>query len=264
MSFAQALSNPPTVISSNMGHGLYLYGIFPAPGPTQLDLQGLDKQPVQSHDLDGFVFLYSEAQQERYLASRRNLLGHESVLEQAMEHGHRTLLPLQFGLIIEDWSTVQQQLLNPRGDTLKQLFTKLDGRREVGVKVFWEQAAELEMLMDENQDLKAERDRLEGSTLSMDQVVKIGQAIERAMNARKQGIIETFQQALNSLAVEVVENEGLTDSMIYNAAYLIPWDDEAQFSTQVDELDHQFDGRLKIRYNNFTAPFNFARLDEDA
>jgi hypothetical protein len=51
--------------------------------------------------------------------------------------------------------------------------------------------------------------------------------------------------------------------MIYNAAYLIPWDDEPQFGEQVEQLDQKFDSRLKIRYNNLTAPYNFARLEED-
>jgi Gas vesicle synthesis protein GvpL/GvpF len=225
-------------------------------------LEGLDKQPVQTQQIDKFVFLYSEAQQERYLASRKNLLGHERVLEQAMDQGYRTLLPLQFGLIIEDWHTVEQQLILPQGPKLEQLFAKLEGRREVGVKVFWEQASELETLMQEEEDLQGERDRLEGKSLSMDQIVRIGQAIEQAMANRKQGIIDVFQSTLNSLAIEVVENDLLTDTMIYNAAYLIPWDDEPHFGEQVESLDHKFDGRLRIRYNNFTAPFNFTQVND--
>lgn len=244
-----------------MGHGLYLYGIFPAPGPKNLHLEGLDRQPVQAHAIDEFVFLYSEAQHERYLASRRNLLGHEKVLEQAMERGYRTLLPLQFGLTIENWETVNQQLIVPQSQGLEELFNKLDGRREVGVKLFWEANVELEALLQEDEGLQAERDRLEGKSLSMDQVVQIGQAIEQAMTTRKQNIIKVFQETLNSLAVEVVENDVMTDAMIYNAAYLIPWDEETHFNHQVEALDQQFDERLRIRYNSFTAPFNFAQLN---
>jgi len=244
-----------------MGFGHYLYGIFPEPGPQHLALEGLDKQPVQAHALDGFVFLYSEAQQERYLASRRNLLGHERVLEQAMEEGHRTLLPLQFGLIIENWDAVKQQLLDPQGDTLRQLFTRLDGRREVGVKLSWASDRELEALMAENDTLRQERDSLEGKTLSMDEVVRIGQSIEKAMEDRKQGIIDAFRQALNPLAIAIVENAPMMESMIYNAAYLIPWDDEPEFGHRIEALDQEFEGRLTIRYNNFTAPFNFAQLE---
>ncbi|WP_088893379.1 GvpL/GvpF family gas vesicle protein [Leptolyngbya ohadii] len=244
-----------------MSNGLYLYGIFPSPGPKELALEGLDKQPVQAQVVDEFVFLYSEAQQERYLASRRNLLGHERVLEQAMEHGYRTLLPLQFGLIIEGWEWVQQQLLVPQGDRLKQLLQKLEGRREVSVKVVWDSERELESLMQENQTLRAERDQLEGKSLSMDEIVRIGQAIERAMEDRKQAIAEAFRQRLSAMALETVENQAMMDGMIFNAAYLIPWEQEASFAEQVEVLDQQFNQRLRIRYNSFTAPFNFAQLN---
>lgn len=243
-----------------MTSSLYLYGILPASDIQNFEVEGLDKQPVQTHQINEFVLLYSKAQQERYLASRRNLLGHERVLEQAMDRGHRALLPLQFGMTIEDWSTVEQQLILPRGEKLKHLFAKLEGRREVGVKVFWNAEQELAALMQEDIELRTERDRLGGKSLGMDQVVQIGQAIERAMNNRKQQILDTFRKALNSIAIEVVENDALTDAMIYNAAYLIDWEAESQFGQVVDLLDQQFESRLRIRYNNFTAPFNFAQM----
>jgi ACT domain-containing protein len=241
-----------------MTSNLYLYGILSTPAQS-FDIEGLDQQPVQTHEIDEFTFLYSTAQQERYMASRRNLLGHERVLEQAMEQGYRALLPLQFGMTISDWTTVEQQLVVPGRDHLKQLFHKLAGRREVGVKVFWEADQELAELMQQNEALRANRDRLEGKSLSLDQVVQIGQAIEQAMAERKQQIIETFRAALNPLTVEMVENDALTEAMIYNAAYLIDWDTEPQFGQAVETLDDQFENRLRIRYNSFTAPFNFAQ-----
>jgi hypothetical protein len=244
-----------------MSKALYLYGIFPAPGPRDLELEGLDQQPVQTQTIDGFVFLYSEAKQNRYLASRRNLLGHERVLEEAMQAGYRTLLPLQFGLTIDTWDTVSQQLTSPHSSHLAQLFEKLDGHREVGVKVFWESDREIRLLMSENADLQSERDRLDGKSLSMDEIVRIGQAIEKSMGDRKQQIISAFQAALNPLSIDRTENDGLSEQMVYNAAYLIPWETEAAFSEQVEILDQQFQGRLKIRYNDFTAPYNFAQFD---
>ncbi|MBI4784207.1 MAG: GvpL/GvpF family gas vesicle protein [Oscillatoriophycideae cyanobacterium NC_groundwater_1537_Pr4_S-0.65um_50_18] len=245
-----------------MANGIYLYGIFPPSQCPDLHLEGLDHQPVQMCELDDFMFLYSETQQDRYLASRKNLLGHERVLEQVMQQGHPTLLPLQFGLIISDWEMVRQQLTLPKGDSLKQLFSKLEGLREVSIKIFWEPENELELLMQENESLRTERDRLEGKSLSMDQVVKIGQLIEREMEERKQAIVTQFQEALNPLAIEIVENDVLTDKMIYNAAYLIPWDAEPQFGEEIERVDSQFENRLRLRYNNFTAPFNFAQLPD--
>ncbi|MFE4105645.1 gas vesicle protein GvpF [Almyronema epifaneia] len=243
-----------------MGERLYLYGIFPAPGPQHLALTGLDNQPIDSHTIEEFTFLFSAAKQERYLASRRNLLGHERVLEAAMQAGFQTLLPLQFGLTTEAWEPVQQELLVPNRDRLKQLFAKLQGRREVSIKVMWEPDQELETLMRENEALRLERDRLQGKQLRMEEVIGIGQAIEQAMEARKLDIIQALRTALNPLAAEVIENEPMTSAMIYNAAYLISWDEEIAFGEQVEALDAQFEERLRIRYNSFTAPYNFSYL----
>jgi hypothetical protein len=54
----------------------------------------------------------------------------------------------------------------------------------------------------------------------------------------------------------------ITDAMIFNAAYLIDWNDEPAFSQAIETVDSQFGERLRIRYNNFTAPYNFAQLNQ--
>ena len=246
-----------------MTTGLYLYGIFPQPGPQTDDLVGLDKQPVRSHPMSNFTILYSEAQKPKYLTSRRNLLSHERVLESAMEAGHRTLLPLQFGLVIPTWDAVKDDLVEPYRDSLNSLLQKLDGHQEVSVKIMWDQAAELERMMAQNPTLKAERDQLQGKQLNMEEVIQIGQAIEAAMGEWRDKIVADFQAKLGPLAVEVAENDTLTAEMIYNAAYLIPWEAEAAFGKAIEALDKAYDDRLRIRYNNFTAPFNFAQLERN-
>jgi hypothetical protein len=216
---------------------LYLYGIFPAPGPKHLGVRGLDDQPIACYQIGEFAFFYSEAQQSRYLASRKNLLGHERVLEAAMQQGDLTLLPLQFGLVIETWERVLDELITPYGEGLQRLFAKLQGYREVSVKVLWQPDAELNQLMAENEVLRQQRDRLEGKLLSMDEIVTIGQAIEQAINRRKAHIIEAFQITLEPFAKAVVENDPLTDTMIYNVAYLVPWEAEPEFGSAIEQLE---------------------------
>ncbi|MFN7414118.1 MAG: GvpL/GvpF family gas vesicle protein [Dolichospermum sp.] len=240
---------------------LYLYGIFPNTIPETLDLEGLDKQPVHSQVVDEFCFLYSEARQEKYLASRRNLLTHEKVLEQTMDAGFRVLLPLRFGLVVKDWETIMSQLINPHKDQLNQLFQKLAGKREVSIKIFWDAKAELQTMMESHQDLKQQRDNMEGKNLSMEEVIQIGQLIEINLLARKQAVIEVFSQELNPFAQEIVVSNPMTEEMIYNAAFLIPWESESEFSKRVEVIDQKFGDRLRIRYNNFTAPYTFAQLD---
>lgn len=244
-----------------MDCGLYLYGIFPEPIPEKLALEGMDKQPVHSAIIEGFSFLYSAAKQEKYLASRRNLICHERVLEQAMNEGFRTLLPLRFGMVIKTWETVTEELTRPHQDKLKDLFAKLSGQREVSVKILWDSKSELQAMLAANEELKKKRDAMEGKALSMEEVIDIGQTIEAGLSLRKQEIIQAFRDKLNSLAQEVVENDPMTEEMIYNAAYLIAWDAETEFSDRVEAIDGQFGDRLRIRYNNLTAPYTFAQLN---
>ncbi len=243
-----------------MDISLYLYGIFPDPMPTTFPFKGLDLQPVYSQVVDGFTFLYSEAKQEKYLASRRNLITHEKVLEQAMQEGFHTLLPLRFGLVVKNWETVITQLMQPYRESLQDLFKKLAGRREVSVKILWDSKSELQAMMESNQYLKQQRDQMEGKVLSMEEVIQIGQLIESNLVARKQSIIQVFLDELNPLADEIVESEPMMEEMIYNAAFLIPWEIESLFSERVEEIDKKFGDRLRIRYNNFTAPYTFSQL----
>ncbi|MCF4968465.1 GvpL/GvpF family gas vesicle protein [Nostoc sp. CMAA1605] len=244
-----------------MDCGFYLYGIFPDAIPSTIAIKGLDSQPVYSQVIDGLSFLYSEAKQEKYLASRRNLISHEKVLEQAMQEGFRTLLPLRFGLVVKTWDTVIIQLIQPYKEKLEELFQKLHDTREVSIKIFWNPKAELQAMMESNPSLKQQRDQMEGKALSMEEVIHIGQLIEGNLTSRKQSVIQTFFNELRPLANEVVESDPMTEDMIYNAAFLIPWDKESLFSERVEAIDQQFGERLRIRYNNFTAPYTFAQIN---
>ena len=243
-----------------MNNGLYLYGILPAPISEKVVLEGLDQQPVHSYSVDGFNFLYSEAKKEKYLTSRRNLLCHEKVLELAMSEGFRTLLPLRFGLVVKTWETVTDQLTRPHKEKLEELFQKLEGRREVSVKVFWNSQSEIQGLLESNVSLKKKRDAMEGKALSTSEIIEIGKLIENGLQLRSSAIIDAFRSELNALAEELVENDTMTEEMIYNAAYLIPWESESNFSEKVEVIDQKFGDRLRIRYNNFTAPYTFAQL----
>jgi hypothetical protein len=246
--------------SPNPASALYLYGIVAAPGPRHLNVVGLDKQLVRVHVLGSLAFLYSQTCQERYLASRANLLAHEAVLESVMNEGHRTLLPLQFGLVVSSWDQVEQDLVKPRLAELLALLQRLEGKREVGVKVFWDPERELQLGLEENPALKARRDELAGTPLGLEAVVEMGRALEQLLEQRRQHIAHTFTAALAPLASDCVEGKLLTENMAYNSAFLINWEDEPAFAQKVEELDQAFQGRLRIRYNNFTAPYNFVKL----
>jgi hypothetical protein len=59
----------------------------------------------------------------------------------------------------------------------------------------------------------------------MDEVIAIGQPIEAAWNERQGNIADPFRQALGPCAKDTIDNDPMTDTMIFNTAYLIPSQD---------------------------------------
>jgi hypothetical protein len=244
--------------------GLYLYAILPEGKLSSLDLPGMDKQPVQLKSIPPFTIAYSETDRERFLASRAHLLTHERVIEavmQAVDVHEAVPLPLQFGMVVEDWQQVKSDLIEGHEADLSGLLGNLVGKREVGIKIFWDPTQELNLALEENLELKARRDALAEKILSMDEAIAIGQELEAALEQRQTEIIDAFKHQLEPLSHEYVENDLMTENMLYNAAFLIDWDKEPQFAELVEELDQKFGDRLRIRYNDFTAPFNFVALN---
>jgi len=172
-------------------------------------------------------------------------------------------LPLQFGLVVEEWEEVEKDLLIPYEVKLTELIDNLIGKREVSVKLFWNQTEELNLAVAENQNLQQRREALIGKVLSMDEAIAIGQELESAIEQRQQIIIDAFVDTLKPLSHDYAEGELLTESMIYNGSFLIDWDKEPEFAAAVEALDLQFENRLRIRYNDFTAPYNFVNVDRE-
>ncbi|NJK35743.1 MAG: GvpL/GvpF family gas vesicle protein [Oscillatoriales cyanobacterium SM2_2_1] len=207
---------------------------------------------------------YSDTTQDRFLASRSHLLTHERVLETLMEQIPNAIavpLPLQFGLVVTSWEQVHQDLIGPQQSQLQTLLHKLIGKREVGIKLFWDQTAELNRLLDRNPDLQQRRDALKGRPLTMDEAIGLGQELEALLTGHQRFISQSFLDTLTPLSHEQAPGELLTENMILNAAFLIDNSREPEFAETVERLDEQFEHRIRIRYNNFTAPYNFVALD---
>jgi hypothetical protein len=220
--------------------------------------------PVQIHPCPPLAIAYSDTTQERFLASRSHLLTHERVLETLMEHLPNAIavpLPLQFGLVVSSWEQVHQDLIQPQQSHLQALLHKLVGKREVGIKLFWEQTAELNRLLEANPDLQERRDALKGRPLTMDEAISLGQELEALLSEHQNHLCQTFLDALRPLSHDYAPGELLTENMIFNAAFLIDDSREPEFAAAVEALDQSLERRLRIRYNSFTAPYNFVALN---
>jgi hypothetical protein len=146
---------------------------------------------------------------------------------------------------------------------LSDLLQELIGKREVSIKIFWEQETELALELAENQDLARQRQTYGSKTLSIDEAIEVGQAVENALEQRKTKIVDHFIAALSPLAAKHIVGKSMTVDMIGNVSFLIANDREPEFAQKVEEIDGLYNSRLRLRYNNFTAPYNFVKLSDE-
>jgi hypothetical protein len=117
--------------------------------------------------------------------------------------------------VVEECEEVEKDLLIPYEAKLTELIDNLIGKREVSVKLFWNQTEDLNLAVAENKDLQQRREALVGKVLSMDEAIAIGQELESAIEERQQIIIDAFVDTLKPLSHDYAEGELLTKSMIY-------------------------------------------------
>ena len=157
---------------------------------------------------------------------------------------------------------IQEQLLRRKSDEFHQLLQYLQGRVEVGLKVFWERERLFTSLVAEHSRLRALRDRIAGMSPEESHYdrIQIGQLTEEAVGARRERDADRILEALSPLAVETRVNKTLTDMMVLNAAFLVETAREAAFDAALRDLDAASSGVMSFKYVGPVPPYNFVNI----
>ena len=112
-----ALQTPPRTGAGEISTtALYCYGVTSAETAAPQDGAGLAGQPVEPVRFRELAALTSPVPPGRVRARRADLLRHFDVLGTAFERG--TVIPLRFGMVFEDESSLVKDLLESRHDEL--------------------------------------------------------------------------------------------------------------------------------------------------
>ncbi len=110
---------------------LYLYGVTWADAARPQAGAGVHEESVEPVPYRRLAGLTSPVESTKVPAKRRDLLRHAEVLGTARVHG--TVLPLRFGVVFENSTTLVEDFLSPRYADLVQLLRKFEGRVELSV-----------------------------------------------------------------------------------------------------------------------------------
>lgn len=244
----------------------YVYGVAPAEpfrnGDPPLRVPGIGGQgaPVRTIMLGDLAAVVSDVPGVQIHVSRENLLGHQRVLEEVLRRSD--VLPFSFGTVAESDEDVRELLLQEGYDALSEQLECVRGCVELEVKVFWEQQRLFAEIAQENDDVRALRDEI--PLLSDDEAavekITLGQLTEAEIELKSEWEADGVLDVLEPIAVDVLVNPNLTETMLLNGAFLVERTREREFDHAMVALAEAHAGRLIFNYVGPLPPYSFINL----
>ncbi|RKH63530.1 GvpL/GvpF family gas vesicle protein [Corallococcus aberystwythensis] len=225
--------------SSRDGQAHYLYGVMREDGGWKPDVAGLGEAPVRTVREGGLTALVSDVAGPRVVPTRAHLLMHQRVTEAVVrEH---TLVPVAFGTVLPSEERVRELLRVARAPLTRAL-AELEGRVELGLKVYCHGDALTRRLVEEQPALERG-----ASEPEEDHEARLEVAL-RDCNTRDLGGLKA---GLRPLAEATHEAPPLGERMLLNAAWLVDRTRVAAFEARLTALV----ARLDAYTFRFTGPW---------
>lgn len=243
--------------------GIYLYCIIRHTGSIEFGPigMGIRADKVYAVNYKDICVIVSHSAVMRYEARRVNLTAHSLVLEEVMKHF--SLLPIRFSTISEslDESKIIK-ILEKEYDIFSDLLTKMEGKKELGLKVMAQEEPIYKHILNKYDDIRTLKEKLTkvDPTKAHYQLMKIGEMVEMALLKENSSFNDQISHALTPLAEEVKMNDKYGERMILNAAFLIRNEMEEEFDKAINSLDEQFSNLLTFKYVGMLPPYNFVSL----
>ena len=204
--------------------------------------------------------IVSDSSATRFDISRANTMAHQVVIEEAMRRSD--ILPVRFSTVAKSDEAVRERLLKRRFGELHGLLNYVEGRVELGLKVFWNRERLFGEVTAASERIRTLRDAI--GTRPAEEMhyerIQLGQLTEEAINRKRERDADAILESLRPLAGETKVNKILTDMMVLNAAFLVERSHEQAFDATVNALDRAEEGRLLLKYVGPLPPYNFVNL----
>jgi hypothetical protein len=243
--------------------GKYIYGIIRHAEPLDYGPIGIGKRAdsVYAINFKDISAVVSNSPVIIYEARRVNMVAHEKVLEEIMKQF--TVLPVRFSTISEhDDDSGILRILEKEYDKFNDLLTKMEGKKELGLKILGHEAPIYESIVEKYDEIRIMRGKLMGLPADKThyQRMKVGEMVVEALKKETSNYKNLILDILKPLAEDVKINDNYGEMMILNSAFLIKNTTEPEFDKAVNELDEKFGRFMTFKYVGTLPPYNFVNL----
>ena len=249
----------PAVAGSE--EGKYVYCIIKSTEARSFGSIGIGGRGDEVHTVhyEGLAAVVSDTPLVVYDPTRDNVFTHEQVNETVMREF--TVLPMAFGALFRTEQDIVE-LIRGTYDALRDVFAKMEGKVEFGLKVNWDRDVVIAEIEKDNEEIRQLKDqitlRTTGSTYFAR--MQLGRLVEAALTEQADAYVREVYSVLQDTAVASRANKPIGDKMIMNAAFLVERDREAEFDLKVKEVAAKYEAKLSFKYSGPWPPYNFVHI----
>ena len=242
--------------------GIYVYGILPADIEVAGGIPGVGEHPGLLRDVrcDGLAALISEVDSSGRLGSPDDLRTHREILDATA--AEVPVLPLRFGTILASEDAVAEDLLAAHHDEFTAALDQLEGRTEFQVKGRYVKNAVLGEILSQNKQAAELRDAIQGEDpdAARNARIELGQLLNQAVKARREEDTRALRQAMEGVCVASVAREPARELDAVDVAFLVAVDQEPEVERVIEDLAHEWEGRIDVHLLGPMAAYDFARI----
>jgi hypothetical protein len=238
----------------------YIYGIIEEPQPRRFNFSGVGDAEVYAINHQKLAAMVSDTGFEEVDPTRKNVRAHTVVQDELLKS--YTLLPMGFGMIAGSKDDVLK-LLEKNYHGLTRELTRLAGKVEVELKVYWDQEAMIKELQGGSEELTRLKAKINNAPSPIEAqrlLIAAGKLVERIALDWKAKYADRVYSTLKGLSIDARLNNPLGVKNILNASFLIERTRESDFQKEVFKLDSQYQGKVDFKYVGPLAPYNFVNV----
>lgn len=241
----------------------YIYGVVPAAAelPPQPGIAGT---PLELIGADGVAALASDAPEGDLVMGREAMTAHARVLEAA--HSLGTVLPMRFGVVMDDAAQVVARLLEAHHDDLLAQLAEFGGKAELRLRATYEEEPLLLEVVREDQDVARLRESLRGAPEDATYYgrIQLGELVAQAIERKRERDAEQIMQTLAPLALAVEVTPPPHERIVLNASFLVDESTLARFDSAVERVGETQAGRMRFKYTGPLPPHSFVTFGPEA
>lgn len=238
----------------------YIYGVVAARAEPPA-APGIGGAAVGLIAGDGVAALASDAPEDGLAMGREAITTHARVLEAAHESG--TVLPMRFGVVMDDETEVIGRLLDAHREELLAQLQEFDGKAELKLRATYEEEPMLREVLAEDQDVARLRASLRGvpEDAAYYGRIRLGELVSQAIERKRERDAGLLMEELSPLALAAELAPPPHERIVLNASFLVHRSTMADFDAAVERVGERQAGRMRFKYTGPLPPHSFVRFD---